>query len=87
MTILVGVKKFYSNKKQKDFYQLQLVIPGPSGEGNWVASPFCSKKCYESFKVEDSGKEIEMVRGYDEDNGLQETITKYYIRESGGTKK
>lgn len=62
--VLVGVKKFHSNKKDRDYFQLQLVIPGGQGEGKWVDNPFCEKSAYDMFKPEYSGKEVSIRYGY-----------------------
>lgn len=83
MILLMGVSTFKSKDKTKDFYKIHLAKSGVSGvKGMAVDNPFCQKSCYDQFRSEDSGKEIEPEFGYDENGYL--SIKGYKILKKGG---
>lgn len=83
MILLLGVSTFKSKDKTRDFYKVHLAKSGLSGvKGLSVDSPFCQKSCFDQYKEEDSGKEIEAEFGYDENGYL--SIKGYKIIKKGG---
>ena len=61
---LEGRKKFHSNSKDKDFFQLFISFDGDSGCGRWCDSPFVSESVFSNVNPSDFGKEIELKYGY-----------------------
>lgn len=61
---LLGVKKIHSNKKDRDYYMLQIAFPGDQGCGKWVDQPFCEKSAFDMFRPEMSGKEVNIKHDY-----------------------
>lgn len=75
---LEGRKKFHSNGKDKDYFQLILSFPGDSGCGRWFDSPFVSEDIFSSVNPSDFGKEV--VFDYAYQGGRSPVITGYTVK-------